>query len=119
MALALRTLKSDHFAFGVCSLKQDVISCSNFLTNFSFNISVYSYKSTKPYFVNVPGFKVITICLGGTYFLCCVYIVKIEVANPLICIMFSMVYSWPSFSISPVNQVIRRVAFIAINYFST
>ena len=26
MALALRTLKSDHFAFGVCSLKHDVIS---------------------------------------------------------------------------------------------
>ena len=55
MALALRTLKCDHFAFGVCSLKHDVISCSDFLTNFS-------YKSMKPYFVNVPGFKIITIC---------------------------------------------------------
>ena len=35
MALALQTLKSYHFAFGVCSLKHDVISCFNFLTNVS------------------------------------------------------------------------------------
>ena len=36
IALALRTLKSDNFAYGVYSLKHDVITCSNFLTNFSF-----------------------------------------------------------------------------------
>ena len=35
MALALQTFKSDHFAFGVCSLKHDMIRCSDFLTNFS------------------------------------------------------------------------------------
>ena len=36
IALALRTLKSDHeVAFGVCSLKHDMISCSDFHTNFS------------------------------------------------------------------------------------
>ena len=35
MALAMRTLKSDHFAFGVCSLKHDIIRCSDSLTNFS------------------------------------------------------------------------------------
>ena len=34
-ALALRTLKSDNFAFEVCSHKHDMISCSVFLTNFS------------------------------------------------------------------------------------
>ena len=35
MALALQTLKSYHFAFGMCSLKHDMIRCSDFHTNFS------------------------------------------------------------------------------------
>ena len=35
MALALRTLKSDNFVFGVSSLKHDMIRCSDFHTNFS------------------------------------------------------------------------------------
>ena len=61
MALALRTLKSDHFAFGVCSLKHDVISCTYFLTNFSLLVS---YKSTKPYILNPSG-------LGNLLFVLC------------------------------------------------
>ena len=68
MTLALRTLKSDHFAFGVCSLKHDMIRCSDFLPNFS--LQAISVRNQILSMVLVQ--KLLQFVYGGTYFLCCV-----------------------------------------------
>ena len=87
MALALRTLKSDHFAFRVCSLKHDVISCSNFLTNFSLSsvaIRVPNHISSMFLVLKLSQFV-----LGGSYF----FVVLYYDCEPTMCLHVFMSYS--------------------------
>ena len=71
MALALRTLKSDNFAFGLCSLKHDVIGCSDFLKKLKLiSVAIRVRNHVLSMFLDL---KLSQFVLGGTYFLCCVY----------------------------------------------
>ena len=73
MALALRTLKSDNFAFGVCSLKHDVISCSDFSHKLQLiSVAIRVRNHILSMFL---VFKLSQFVLGGTYVLCCVEMV--------------------------------------------
>ena len=71
LALALRTLKSDHFAFGVCSLKNDVIMQ---LLQFSHKLQLISVALRVPNHVLsiILVLKLSQFVLGGAYLLCCV-----------------------------------------------